>query len=51
MPKTHKLEMAPIFKGGTMWNELPTKIRKAKTKLEFKYAYKAMLTLQKHGLE
>ena len=32
--QTNKLTKAPIFMGSTLWNDLPTKIREAKTKTE-----------------
>ena len=35
-PRTNKLKKAPIYKGSTLWNNLPARLRRAKSKLEFK---------------
>ena len=35
-PKTNRLKKAPIYKGSTMWNSLPSKIRCSGSKLELK---------------
>ena len=35
-PKTNRLKKAPIYKGSSMWNNLPAKIRNSGSKLELK---------------
>ena len=34
--QTNKFTKSPLFRGGTMWNGLPTEVRKATTRLELK---------------
>ena len=48
-PQTRKLELAPVYKGSVMWNELPARVRCSENKLHFKYAYTAHLVALKHG--
>ena len=35
-PQTNKLKKAPMYKGSNLWNNLPARLRRAKSKLELK---------------
>lgn len=40
-PRSNKLARAPVCMGSTLWNQLPTKIRQAETKLKFRNLYRS----------